>query len=187
MKLTPKLILVSAAHFWLLWKLSIERWCGTNSRDAGLSARGKKRQVSSNQAPELFVCWVKAIRPVAAWWKSCQSRQWGPKRAKMSEVFNAALMYGGRWKMTTSTTSKMLSPNLTVWRKMFGSFCLSGLNVKVAESVSVNNGLVSCVVTLNIIIVADPELWIMKELTSCHPSLDSTTALFWEEEENAFN
>lgn len=90
----------------------------------------KKRRVSSNQVPELFVCCVKAIRPVAVWWKSCESRQWGPKRAKMSEVLNAALMHGGGWKMTTNSTSKMLSPNLTVWRKMFQSFCLSGLNMK---------------------------------------------------------
>lgn len=97
----------------------------------------EKRRVYSNQAPKLFVCCVKAVRPTAAWWKSCESRQWGPRRAKMSEVFNATLMHGGGWKMTTRSTSKMLSPNLTlktnvskgplVWHKYEG--CQLGLSM----------------------------------------------------------
>lgn len=120
-----KFVSVSFAH---LAAVKAVNWTVVWNKQCGWRML-KKRRVSSNQAPELFVCCVKAIRLTAEWWKSWVETM-RSRRAKMSEVFNAALIQKGEWKMTTSSASKMLSPNLNVWRQTSQSSHLSGLNMK---------------------------------------------------------
>lgn len=103
-KLVATIVPVSTTHLAAVKAVS---WTVVRNKQLGWSVT--KRQVFSRWMLELLVCCVKGIWPTTARWKSCELKQWGLRRLKMSEVFNAArCMEDNRWQQLNKSRALLV-------------------------------------------------------------------------------